>query len=113
MHELSICGSIANIVTRHAAQRPVEAIHVRIGQLRQVVPDTLEYCWSLAAADTELGGSVLEVEIVPARVACRDCGQTTDIGDFPVVVCSACDSVNVSVVSGEEFLITALDLAKV
>lgn len=113
MHELSICGSIADIVTRRAAQRQVETIHVRIGQLRQVVPDTLVYCWSLATADTELGGSVLEVESVPARVACRDCGQTTDIGDFPVFVCNTCNGVDVSVVSGEEFLITALDLAMV
>jgi hydrogenase nickel incorporation protein HypA/HybF len=113
VHELSICGSIADIVARHAASRRVAAIHVRIGQLRQIVLETLVYCWSLVSADTELDGSVLDVERVRARIACRDCGQSSEIGDFPVFVCSACNSVEVSVVAGEEFLITSMDLAEV
>lgn len=41
MHELAICGSIADIVKRRAADRQVAAVHLRIGQLRQIVPDTL------------------------------------------------------------------------
>jgi hydrogenase nickel incorporation protein HypA/HybF len=112
VHELSICGSIAEIVTRRAADRPVATIHLRIGQLRQVVPDTLVYCWGLVSTDTELDGSVLEVENVPASIRCADCGATTVVGDLPLFMCSACTGVDVSVVSGEEFLITALELAE-
>ena len=50
VHELSICSSIADIVTRHAAGRTVQVINVRAGQLRQIVPDTLVYCWGLVSA---------------------------------------------------------------
>lgn len=110
MHELSICGSIADIVTRHAAGRNVRVINLRVGQLRQVVPDTLTYCWGLVSADTPLAGSLISVESVPARVRCRSCGAVTDIGDLPVFACGGCGGIEVEIVSGEEFLITSLEL---
>ena len=111
VHELSICSSIADIVTRHAAGRTVLVINVRAGQLRQIVPDTLVYCWGLVSAGTPLAGSRVSVEPVPARVRCRDCGQATDVGELPVFVCGGCGGFAVEVVSGEEFLITSLELA--
>jgi hydrogenase nickel incorporation protein HypA/HybF len=113
MHELSICGSIADIVKEHAAQRRVDRIHVRVGQLRQIVPDTLVYCWSLVSADTELDGTELVIERVPAQLHCDDCGHTSSIADIPIFACHACASVRVSVLTGEEFMIASLDLAEV
>ncbi|HEY6787223.1 MAG TPA: hydrogenase maturation nickel metallochaperone HypA, partial [Trebonia sp.] len=82
MHELSICGSIGDIVSRRAAGRPVRVINVRVGQLRQIVPDTLAYCWELVSAGTFLEGSRLAVERVPARLRCRGCGSEAEIGDL-------------------------------
>jgi hydrogenase nickel incorporation protein HypA/HybF len=110
VHELSICGSIADIVTRHAAGRPVKVINVRMGQLRQVVPETLVYCWELVSAETPLAGSRVSVETVPARISCRSCGHVTEVGAVPVFVCGGCGGFDAEVVSGEEFLITSLEL---
>ena len=90
MHELSICGSIADIVTRRAGGRAVKVINVRVGQLRQVVPDTLVYCWELVSADTPLAGSRISIEAVPARIRCRSCDQVTDVGAVPVFACGGC-----------------------
>jgi hydrogenase nickel incorporation protein HypA/HybF len=67
VHELSVCSSIARIAARHAAGRPVSVINIRVGEWRQIVPDTLVYCWSLVSADTPLAGSVLAVEQVPGE----------------------------------------------
>jgi hydrogenase nickel incorporation protein HypA/HybF len=78
VHELSICGAIADIVSRRAGDRHVRVINVRVGQLRQVVPDTLAYCWELVSADTFLDGSRLAIERVPARLHCRGCGSEAD-----------------------------------
>jgi hydrogenase nickel incorporation protein HypA/HybF len=111
VHELSICGSIADIVTRHANGRPVRAVHVRVGQLRQIVPDTLVYCWSLVSADTPLAGSRMEVERIGIRLACHGCAAETDAADFPLA-CAGCGGVDVDIVAGEEFLITSLELAE-
>ena len=110
MHELSLCGAIANIVTRHAAGRPVSVIHVQVGQLRQVVPDTLVFCWELVSEGTPLAGSRIDVEGVPARMRCRACGHVAEVGDLPVFACRDCGSIDAEVISGEEFMVTSLDL---
>jgi hydrogenase nickel incorporation protein HypA/HybF len=113
VHELSICGSIAEIVTRRASGRPVDTIHIRVGQLRQVVPDTLVYCWNVASADTPLDGSRLELENIPARIRCRSCDAVSDLGEHPIMLCDTCDGADVEVISGQEFIVTALELAEV
>jgi hydrogenase nickel incorporation protein HypA/HybF len=112
VHELSICGSIADIASRHAGGRAVKVINVRVGQLRQIVPDTLTYCWELVSADTSLAGSRICVESVPARIRCRSCEHVTDVGALPVFVCGGCGGFDAQVVSGEEFLITSLELGE-
>lgn len=111
MHELSICRSIVDIVSRHAAGREVRAVHLQVGQLRQIVPDTLVYCWGLMNADSPLAGSTLQVESIPAALRCRACAASTTI-TAPVLVCGSCSGTDVEIVSGEEFLITTLDLAE-
>jgi len=113
VHELSLCGAIADVATRHAGPRRVKVIHLRIGQLRQVVPDTLAFCWTLVSEDTDLAGSVLAVERVPARLRCRACNEPFALDGTIAFVCPACMSLDVEVVSGEDFDVTALDLAEV
>ncbi len=111
MHELSICSSIVDIVTRHAGGREVRAVHLRVGQLRQIVPDTLVYCWALVNEGTPLAASTLEVESIPAAIRCRTCAATTTISQ-PIMICGSCAGTDVEIAAGEEFLITTLDLAE-
>jgi hydrogenase nickel incorporation protein HypA/HybF len=111
VHELSLCGAIADVVTRRAGQRRVEVVHLLIGQLRQVVPDTLSYCWTLVCADTDLDGSVPDIESVPWPLRCGSCAAESCLDAVPVFACSSCGSVDVEVVSGEELVVTALEVA--
>jgi hydrogenase nickel incorporation protein HypA/HybF len=108
VHELSICSAIAAIATEHAAGRPVERVRLDVGALRQVVPDTLCFSWEVVVAGTPLAGSVLEVRELPAVIRCDDCGAETSMVQ-PVFRCS-CGSTNTSVVSGDELLVTSLEL---
>ncbi len=109
MHELSLCKAIAETATQHAAGRPIEAVNLRIGHLRQVVPQTLEYCWTIATQETALAGSDLFVDYVPAAVTCRECQSLTTLED-PVLRCGSCDSSLVDMVSGDEFMIESIDV---
>ncbi|WP_131767131.1 hydrogenase maturation nickel metallochaperone HypA [Candidatus Protofrankia californiensis] len=111
MHELSICRAIAGIVAEHAGDRPVQTVYIQIGQLRQIVPDTLVHCWSLVSEGTALDGSQLRIESVPAQIRCTDCGHMQTL-TVPVLLCGQCGGRSVSVVRGEEFLITSLELAE-
>lgn len=112
MHELSICSSIVGIVKEHAAGREVRAVHIRIGEMRQIVPDTLVYCWSLVTEQSELEGAELLVERVPAKIRCSACGNEQVLENL-AFVCGTCTGNAVDLVEGDEFLITSLDLAGV
>lgn len=111
MHELAICQSIADAARRHSNGRGVQTIHLRIGTLRQVVPETLEFCWSLVTEGSDLAGAQLAVQRVTARLHCRSCTQDSEITAL-ALACRSCGSVAVDVVAGDEFLITALELTK-
>ena len=58
---------------------------------------------------TDLGGSKLVIEQVPAVIECDACGAETTL-DVPILMCSTCESDDVTLVSGEEFLIVSFDL---
>jgi hydrogenase nickel incorporation protein HypA/HybF len=113
MHELSLCGAIAEIVSRRAGDRRVEVVHLQIGQLRQVVPDALTFCWSMLTENTDLHGSTLDVDRVAAVLICRTCGVRGALAEPPAFACIACGGVDVAVEAGEEFAVTALDLVPV
>lgn len=112
MHELSLCAAIADIVDRRADGRAVEVVYVRVGQLRQVVPDALTFCWSMLVEDTGLAGSSLELEAVPARLHCRSCARRFALPDPPAFTCPGCGGVEVAVEAGEELLVTAVRFAQ-
>lgn len=110
MHELSLCQSMVGIVERARDGRPVRTVRVRIGELRQVVPETLEYCWGIVTDGSTLAGSVLEVERVPVVLDCRACGARTTVAHALVLTCAECGSGDIRLLSGEEFLLTSIDL---
>lgn len=112
MHELSLCHSIYTIADRAREGQRVEVIHLRIGLLRQVVPETLLYCWGLLSESTDLAGSELDIERVAIELRCELCASRTVVSQNLVLTCAACDSGQVEVVMGEEFLITSMDLAE-
>ena len=109
MHELSLADSIVRIARDHARGRHVSRVEVRIGALRQVVADALEFAFELVSQGTEVEGAELAIEYVPARVACRACGVESERHAFPLV-CGRCGFDHVEVVAGEELLVDALEL---
>jgi hydrogenase nickel incorporation protein HypA/HybF len=110
VHELSMCDAIARTVADRAAGRRVLTVTVRIGHLRQVVPDTMAFCWEMVTAGTYLEGVALQIEQVPATIACEACGAITTLA-APVLVCEGCGSRAVTLRSGEELILESLETA--
>lgn len=110
MHELSLCQAIAGVVKPHAAGRRVDVVRLQVGALRQVVPETLVFCWTLVREHEDMPDAELELELVAAEVACRSCGRQSPIESRWSVCCPVCDSAEVTVVRGEEFLVTSVDV---
>lgn len=110
MHELSLCRTIYGIVDRAAKDRTVTDIHLDVGHLRQVIPDTLTYCWGIVTEGTRLDGSRLQITPIPAVIECASCTAHTRMLGVPTMKCGECGGTNVTVISGEEFLIRSVDV---
>jgi hydrogenase nickel incorporation protein HypA/HybF len=111
MHELSLCQAIAAVVKPYADGRHVDIVRVQIGALRQVVPDSLTFCWSLVRDHEDMPDAELELEFVTAEVRCRSCGQRSTITSQWALLCRHCESADVEVLCGDEFLVTSLDVS--
>lgn len=111
MHELSLCEAIAGVVKTHADGRHVDVVRVRVGALRQVVPESLSFCWTLVRDSENMPDAELELECVTAEVCCRACGQQSEISSAWSIWCPQCESADVEVLRGNEFLVTSLDVS--
>lgn len=109
MHEFSISNAIAKVALEHAGDRDVRSVQVRLGALRQVVPEALTFCWEIVSRCPRLEGSRLEIEQIPGVVECADCQTRTTLSAFSLA-CPACGSGLVTVISGEEFLVTSIEV---
>ena len=112
MHELSLASAIVATVERHAAGRRVTQVDLRVGTLRQVVPDTLEFYFAFVARDRVCEGARLEIEVVPARLRCQDCTHGWGI-EIPAFRCPVCGSGSVTVAAGSEFCVESIEIEEV
>jgi hydrogenase nickel incorporation protein HypA/HybF len=112
MHELSIADALVRIACRHADGRRIESVEVKVGHLRQVVPDALTFAWTLVAKGTGADGAQLIIEEVPAVGVCRGCGAQSEWDAFPLA-CTACGSADVEILRGEELLVDAMTMEEV
>lgn len=120
MHELGIAQAILDTAERHAEGRPVTVVRVRVGGLRQVVPDSLEFYFGLAAELSDrCRGARLEIERVGSRLRCGACGNEWDPAPPPapdeaaLIVgfrCPGCGAAEHRVLSGDELMVESIDV---
>lgn len=110
VHEVALSQQLARMVTRAASGRRVVAVHVEVGHLRQVVPEALHHAWRATTQRTPLASARLVTTAIPAVVRCGSCGADTTLADEPRFDCSACGGTRTTVVAGEEFRLTAIDV---
>jgi len=111
VHELSLATGIVETVVRHADGRPVTSVEMRIGTLRQVVPESLEFYFGICSRDTVCQGATLEQEIIQARVRCRSCGHEWELVQ-PDFRCRSCSGTDVEVVAVTEFEVDSIEVTE-
>jgi hydrogenase nickel incorporation protein HypA/HybF len=109
VHELAIAESVVETVTERLPGATVSCVHLEIGALSGVVPDSIRFCFDLATEGTGLAGARLEITEPAARCQCRACGAEFQ-PDSPIVLC-ACGSPDVAVLAGEELKIVSVQVA--
>ena len=109
MHELSIGAAVVDTAVRHAGGRPVAVVNLRVGHLRQVVPDSLLFYFELVARDTVCAGARLELEVIEARLRCERCTEEW-VAEAAAFRCPSCRSADVTVLAGEELEVESIEL---
>jgi hydrogenase nickel incorporation protein HypA/HybF len=109
MHELAISSAVLASVLRHADGRRVMAVRLRVGHLRQVVPGSLDFYWGIVTRDGICEGSVLEQEVIPARLACTACAREWEI-ELPVFRCPSCGGADVEIAAGDELEVESIEV---
>lgn len=111
MHEFSLIQGIIEIILdelpRHEISR-VETVSLRIGEMRQVVPDALNFGFECLSKNTPLEGARLELEHVPVRASCHSCCHEFVIENW-LQGCPKCSANNYQIISGKELEITSFE----
>ena len=113
MHELAICTGIVDAARTVLAELPpppprVSTVTIRVGQLTSVVPDSLQHHFALLSAGTVLEGARLEIEEIPIRGLCCDCGTRFEIETL-CFTCPICGDGGVQLLSGRELSVVSID----
>lgn len=113
MHELSIAQNILEIVCQYTddeERNRVRAIHVHVGRLSGVFPDSLRFCWEAVVSESPLKDAMLVVEDIPIEYKCLSCGGTSETEDF-VFICQSCFSPDIKILKGNELNVTQIELS--
>lgn len=112
MHELSIAQNIAQHVIEVALSNQVskvKSILIELGPLSGVVEKSLVFCFPEAVKDTILENTVLNIEKVPLKIRCNDCGKPASLKDINLQ-CITCKSSNVEILAGRELNIKSIEV---
>jgi hydrogenase nickel incorporation protein HypA/HybF len=103
MHELAITESMIAAVAERVGPARVARVRLQVGQLAGVVPEALQFCFDVCARGTTLEGAALEIDEVPGRGRCRQCGAEIAMASF--LDGCGCGSVELDLISGQELRI--------
>ena len=111
MHELTLAENIHKIIQQNLPdpQVTVSKIHIKIGKLSGVVPDSLKFCFQIVAQDTQAAQAILDIEEVPVKAYCPNCQVNFTI-DAPCFLCPNCSSEKIRLISGQELLVESFEV---
>ena len=108
MHELGLCSSIVDAISRRAGDREVAHVRVRVGRLHHVHPDAFDQSFAVAAMGTVAEDAAAELVLLPVRARCEVCGSDWECDEIPQA-CAACGAVTIELVGGDELVLESIE----
>ena len=112
MHELSLAENIITIVREEMEKHHATALnilHLAVGKMSGVVPESLSFCLELITQGTDLQGVKVVIDVIPLCCECRGCGKEFEISQF-TAACPLCGSRDIIMISGRELSIVELEV---
>jgi len=114
MHEASIMQNVFDFAVaqlqRESATRIVR-LRLRIGALSGVVPEALAFAFEAMKSGTPAAQAEMEIERVPARLACRHCAREFEPQSYPAD-CPGCGNWAVDVRYGQELDLVLVEFVR-
>jgi hydrogenase nickel incorporation protein HypA/HybF len=113
MHELGIAQNILEIALKAVPEikaPDVRKIRIRVGRFAGVIPDSLEFCFTVVAGESTMPQAALSIEEVPTVARCKTCERQFQPDDF-IFICPECQSTDLEILSGRELEIVEIEVA--
>ena len=85
-------------------------VRLRVGALASVVPDSLTFCYDIAAEGTPLEGSRLVVNVLPVVVHCERCAEDATLDGVQSFRCPRCGELCGEIRQGRELEIESFEI---
>ncbi|MCP4051255.1 MAG: hydrogenase maturation nickel metallochaperone HypA [bacterium] len=111
MHELSIITAIFNIIEKVSLDnnlKTVHKVHLKIGKMRQVIPDMLKFAFDAVSKDTIAENAELLITYIPIIMKCKSCLCKFEVNEN-IYICPSCDQTDLEALSGQEVLVDSLE----
>ncbi len=114
MHELAVTESLLKTASDYAKKndaKKVICLNLVVGDLSGIIDDSVQFYWDIISKDTICSQAKLNIERQPAKFQCQSC-QNEFVLDGELTPCPLCNSVNIKVISGDEFLLNSIEIEK-
>ncbi len=112
MHELSLIANLFDIMEEKAEEKNAKKItfvKLQVGLHAGAVPELLKSAFDIYKKDTIAAEAEIEIETVPLRIHCRECGHTMETEDL-VFSCSQCGSNQIETIAGTDMILQKMEL---
>jgi hydrogenase nickel incorporation protein HypA/HybF len=111
VHELSVAADLLDLVLKTARENGATQVitaRIRIGAGSCLNPDSLVFGFEALAAGTLASACRLEVERLPAPVACTSCGWAGERLDVAELVCPQCGGNPLRITGGRDLTVDTI-----
>lgn len=112
MHEMGIMSGVldsVNTAAQNAQAERVTKIILNIGEMTEIIQDSLEFAFQVMSEGTLSEGAELVIKTVTPHSICLDCGHEFDHDRFHRT-CPECGSYSTSMTRGRELDIESIEV---
>ena len=112
MHEFSIIQSLIPQIEEFLTKgnyRKANKICLEVGAMSGVIPDALEFAYSICAQGTLVEGVELCIRMVPVTAVCEACFIKFEVHDY-CFSCPQCKSTDLKMLTGNELKVKEIEV---
>jgi hydrogenase nickel incorporation protein HypA/HybF len=114
MHEMGITSEIlASVLAacEKGGATKLNVVRATVGDLTEVVPDSLQFAWETLTPGTFAEGSILEITETVGRSVCLECGTEFEHDRYDRICSNPdCRSFATQVIGGNELRVDGIDV---